>query len=133
MSSNALAREPAWKDLEPGLPQWRLAEPAESAGLLEATGLEGSVSVLNFDGVPQRMFRIDSAAHPPVFLKQIPPERRAAAIRAEAIGHWLASQGIHAAAALAGFPKPLVDGGVVVAMPYLEGRRLDATLSLIHI
>ena len=66
MSSNALAREPAWKDLEPGLPQWRLAEPAESVRLLEATGLEGSVSVLNFDGVPQRMFRVDSAAaHPP--------------------------------------------------------------------
>lgn len=96
--------------------------------MLAAAGLDGSVSVLSFDGVPQTMFRIDSAANPPVFLKQIPPERRAAAIRAEAIGHWLASQGVHAAAALAGFPKPLADGGLVVAMPYLQGRRLSATL-----
>lgn len=128
MSSNALAREPAWRDLEPGLPQWSLAEPAESIRLLDAAGLEGRVSVLSFDGVPQRMFRVDSAVNPPIFLKQIPPERRAAAIRAEAIGQWLVNQGIHAAAALAGFPKPLADGSLLVAMPYLEGRRLAATL-----
>jgi Ser/Thr protein kinase RdoA (MazF antagonist) len=93
----------------------------------DATGLEGRLSVLSFGGLRQEMFRLDSDVDPPIFLKQIPPGRQATAERAEAIGRWLADQGVNAGAALAGFPKRLAAGGVVVAMPYFEGRRLRAT------
>jgi Ser/Thr protein kinase RdoA (MazF antagonist) len=128
MSSNALVREPSWEGLEPRLPQWRAADPDDCVRMRDMTGMDGNLSVLSFAGIEQQMFRLEARGQLPLFLKQIPPHRTGSALRAEAIARWLAARGIRTATALPGFPKVLGDGGLLIAMPYVAGRRADPTV-----
>jgi Ser/Thr protein kinase RdoA (MazF antagonist) len=123
MSSISLIRPPAWLGLAPGLPAEVALDSATADAVRAAFGLSGRVVGL----VPGTLFRLDRIGAPPLALKLIEPDRREAAARAEAVGSWLADRGLPVPAALPGFPRELADGRLAVALPFVEGRRLEPT------
>jgi Ser/Thr protein kinase RdoA (MazF antagonist) len=124
MSSVSLIRPPAWLGLTPGLPEPVAVDTETGDAVRAAFRLSGRVAGL----VPPCLFRLDRGADgPPLVLKLVEPGRCDSALRAEAIASWLAARGLPVPAALPGFPRNLADGRVAVALPFVEGRRLEPT------
>jgi hypothetical protein len=133
MSSNHLVREPAWAGLEPSLPEWSPADAGDVASLCQQPGLSGQLLAAQFQGRPvPDMFRLERHAALPLLLKLIDHTRRDASERAERIARWLVECGVRVAAPLAGYPRTLADGRLLIAMPFLDGRRVRTTASDLH-
>jgi Ser/Thr protein kinase RdoA (MazF antagonist) len=127
MSANTLAREPTWRGLNPGLPLWQPADPVD-AWIVSAAGLNGHLfAQVPGSGISAGFYRLERQSAAPLFLKKVETERRSLLEDAETIASWLHARGVLVATALPGFPLVLPDGALLIAMPYIDGRRVVAT------
>ncbi len=126
MSTSTHAREPTWAGLSPGLPRWQPADPAD-ARIVQVAGLDGRLlAQVPGSGASAGLYRLERDGALPLFLKKAGADRRALLQMAEALARWLDARGVSVATALAGFPLLLPDGALLVAMPYVDGRRVAA-------
>lgn len=133
MSSKILIREPAWTGLSPSLPEWEPAERSDADFLCRVTGLSGRVFAMKFGAIVSlSMFRLETECSGPLLVKLIEPKRQETIRRAEQVASWLLAKGIQVASVLKCYPKLLSDGRLLVVMPFLAGRRVEATGPDLH-
>ena len=131
--SATLVRSPSWSGLTPALPRADVLDEQSATHILGMIGLEpaqiSEVSALLFGDAPSHMYRVDATAGQSFLLKLVDVERQEGVLRAEGVAAWLAEQGLDFPAPLPGFPRETPEGDVAILLPFMSGRRVEASIS----